>query len=351
MGIFNFLKKNKNIENNNGLNVIYYDNGRGPVYKLFEKENGNIHGICLWFHKNGHLSMKQVHRLGSCITSRSFVNKLTDNSKELETLEEKIAIFEDEKRQLMKLDKEDNPSSPEYISKDSKESYEDRLKKDIAEGRSVVLKNVPGQEKPKIYINKAPTSYNIDGTPNWGKKQDPKENSWDAKKQEQEEKSRKELIGKIQIDEKKEEQIPSTKEFDKIITSMIDFNKDSHTFSDGNTVHKGDGAFSNFMECVELHARTVKLFSHITKHKKSGNKINGEVYPDWEALKKYYVSLRKLNLDGVDLMMRAEATIACQYDFGRLDVDTLVNLSRYYKEEIDEQEVDKIFGEFLLKEQ
>ena len=41
MGIFDFLKKNKNIENDNGLNEIYLN---GKLWKRFYKKNGKDHG-------------------------------------------------------------------------------------------------------------------------------------------------------------------------------------------------------------------------------------------------------------------------------------------------------------------
>jgi antitoxin component YwqK of YwqJK toxin-antitoxin module len=53
MGIFNFLKKNKNIENDNGLNESYYDNGRGGIYARYIKKNGNIDGIWTGYGLNG----------------------------------------------------------------------------------------------------------------------------------------------------------------------------------------------------------------------------------------------------------------------------------------------------------
>jgi hypothetical protein len=44
MGIFDFLKKNKNIENDNGLNETYYINGKGGLRESFHKKDGVING-------------------------------------------------------------------------------------------------------------------------------------------------------------------------------------------------------------------------------------------------------------------------------------------------------------------
>ena len=40
MGIFDFLKRSKNIKNDNGLNEIYYDNGMGKIRRRYFKKNG-----------------------------------------------------------------------------------------------------------------------------------------------------------------------------------------------------------------------------------------------------------------------------------------------------------------------
>ncbi len=55
MGIFDFLKKNKNIENDNGLNETYYFNGKGGLRESFHKKDGVLHGkyIELEMYKRG----------------------------------------------------------------------------------------------------------------------------------------------------------------------------------------------------------------------------------------------------------------------------------------------------------
>ena len=53
MGIFDFFKKNKDIENDNGLNEIYYDNGRGELKERFSKKNGKKYGVYEEWHDNG----------------------------------------------------------------------------------------------------------------------------------------------------------------------------------------------------------------------------------------------------------------------------------------------------------
>ena len=55
MGIFDFLKKNKNIDNENGLNEVYSDNGKGVLEERFYKKNGEIDGLSQHYNKNGDL--------------------------------------------------------------------------------------------------------------------------------------------------------------------------------------------------------------------------------------------------------------------------------------------------------
>ena len=46
MGMFDFLKgKNKNIYNDNGLNEVYFKNGRGKIKERFFKKNGELDGL------------------------------------------------------------------------------------------------------------------------------------------------------------------------------------------------------------------------------------------------------------------------------------------------------------------
>lgn len=44
MGIFDFLKKNKNIISENGLNEIYFNNGKGKIKEKYYKQDGVLHG-------------------------------------------------------------------------------------------------------------------------------------------------------------------------------------------------------------------------------------------------------------------------------------------------------------------
>jgi hypothetical protein len=53
MGLFDFLKKNKNRFNTNGTNYIYYDNGKGPIKEKFNKKNGVLDEEYIKYDRNG----------------------------------------------------------------------------------------------------------------------------------------------------------------------------------------------------------------------------------------------------------------------------------------------------------
>ena len=116
MGIFDSFKKNKNIENDNGLNIIYSNNGRGHLDEIFEKENGLKHGLLHHFTVgNNELIGKPVETLyysqawrcgkpGGKIFTGDYLPGLP------KPLDLHIFSFEEEKKKLMKLHSENYPS-------------------------------------------------------------------------------------------------------------------------------------------------------------------------------------------------------------------------------------------------
>ena len=58
MGIFDFLKSNKNIITDNGTNYIYYDNGKGYIKEKFIKINGILNGEYFEYNRNGIFKIK-----------------------------------------------------------------------------------------------------------------------------------------------------------------------------------------------------------------------------------------------------------------------------------------------------
>ena len=64
MGIFDFFKKNKNIKNDNGLNKIYYNNGKGSLKNLFHKKDGIINDKYYEFNERGDLTKYGKYKNG-----------------------------------------------------------------------------------------------------------------------------------------------------------------------------------------------------------------------------------------------------------------------------------------------
>ena len=65
MGIFDWLKKIKNIENDNGLNEIYHNNGREELKERFHRNDGKIHGVYKRYYKSGKLQSEIFHEYGT----------------------------------------------------------------------------------------------------------------------------------------------------------------------------------------------------------------------------------------------------------------------------------------------
>ena len=62
MGLFDLFRENKNIITDNGLNKIYFDNGKGALKEQFFKINGLIDGEFISYERNGTYKKKQYKR-------------------------------------------------------------------------------------------------------------------------------------------------------------------------------------------------------------------------------------------------------------------------------------------------
>ena len=102
MGIFDFLKKNKNIgldklmkHSGNGRTETYFDNGRGPLMCFYNHKNFKMHGESRYFYRNGKVSqisnfvngklhgLDQAYSEEGCLVRESFYDtgKLVGKSK------------------------------------------------------------------------------------------------------------------------------------------------------------------------------------------------------------------------------------------------------------------------------
>ena len=97
MGLFDFLKKNKNIITDNGLNKIYYDDGKGPIKEEFSKIKGVLNGEYSEFSRNGTFELKTYKDGVICLTDEQILE-----NKRQEEEHKKIGI---EIQKLSDLDK------------------------------------------------------------------------------------------------------------------------------------------------------------------------------------------------------------------------------------------------------
>ena len=70
MGIFDFLKKNKNEDPKNGIRKTYYDNGKGPLQTEVNVINGYWDGVKVYYRRDGSIS-----------ATRNYINDLYDRDR------------------------------------------------------------------------------------------------------------------------------------------------------------------------------------------------------------------------------------------------------------------------------
>jgi hypothetical protein len=90
MGLFDFLKKNKNIITDNGHNIIYFDNGKGSIKEEFSKINGVLTGDYINYNRNGTFQKKTYKDGVICLTDEQKQESKRKEEK-YNNIEEKIA--------------------------------------------------------------------------------------------------------------------------------------------------------------------------------------------------------------------------------------------------------------------
>lgn len=118
MGLFDFLKTNKNIITENGTNFIYRNDGKGTLKEKFIKVNGVLHGEYFKYDESGNILYKDYYHDGHIIT-----------------LDEKQRI-DDEKRRIENSNKE--KSLNEYKNNICKLIEIDKIIFDVAYGNLIV---------------------------------------------------------------------------------------------------------------------------------------------------------------------------------------------------------------------
>ena len=101
MGLFDFLKSNKNIITENGTNYIFFDNGKGSIKEKFSKINGVLKGDYLKYKESGEILSTDYYHDGHIITLDE-KQRIDDNKRRIENNEKEKTLIEF-KRNICKL--------------------------------------------------------------------------------------------------------------------------------------------------------------------------------------------------------------------------------------------------------
>jgi hypothetical protein len=97
MGLFDFLKKNKNIITDNGTSYIYYDNGKSTIKEKFNKINGVLDGEYVEYNRNGTFNIKTYKEGLISLTIEQILikNREEQINKNIEVEIRKLKIIDD----------------------------------------------------------------------------------------------------------------------------------------------------------------------------------------------------------------------------------------------------------------
>lgn len=90
MKLFNLFKKSKDIITENGINYIYYDNGKGPIKEKFEKKKGMLVGEYIKFKRNGEFNIENYNN-----GKLELISSIKVSDINYEALEEKMSFVPD----------------------------------------------------------------------------------------------------------------------------------------------------------------------------------------------------------------------------------------------------------------
>lgn len=97
MCLFDFLKKNKNIITENGLNKIYYDDGKGPIKEEFSKIKGLLNGEYIKYNRNGTFELKTYKDGLICLTDEQILEnkKREEQHKKIDVEIMKLSVIDE----------------------------------------------------------------------------------------------------------------------------------------------------------------------------------------------------------------------------------------------------------------
>ena len=134
MGLFDFLKSNKNIITDNGTNYIYYDNGKGSIKEKFSKINGVLNGEYIEYNRNGTFNIKTYINGVIPLTEEQILikNREEEINKNINVEISKLKIIDDlisEISGIFLLVQMEN-SKIDYYSKLIEEKYSNKFEED-----------------------------------------------------------------------------------------------------------------------------------------------------------------------------------------------------------------------------
>lgn len=134
MGLFDFLKKNKNIVTDNGLNIIYFDNGKGSIKEKFIKIDGVLNGDYVEYNRNGTFNIKTYKGGVISLTEEEILikNREEEINKKTEAEISKLKIIDDlisEVSGIFLLVQMEN-SKIDYYSKLIENKYHNKFEED-----------------------------------------------------------------------------------------------------------------------------------------------------------------------------------------------------------------------------
>ena len=376
MGIFDFFKKSKNIENYNGLNETYYNNGKGELKEKFTKKNGKKEGLYKTYYENGQLQSKYNFKNGKLDKSCKYWNDKGQlmsekNYKEGEKdgphkswfengqLHIEVNYVNGNQEGLPKYYSENGQLKDkmflDHIQKENKGKVKknkaklkfkvgDLIKKKKGGNFEYEIKSIkPRFNSVEIYLNV--TGKRIMQTfqhinKEWELAQpaiklDPLEDKGD-KKVDSEDVAK--IIQEMSEQQYKEGEYKNLKSY----ISKID-----------GSVFTGD-TLKQFLISTQICYNSLIVSSQRLKSSKKGKLIKvlsldndettEQIFFDWESIKDYMKHLNSNNLDDMDFAMQLESICFCQWEFGQLPKDMIIDLIKYCRGEVSEDVLDSRFA-------
>jgi hypothetical protein len=386
MGIFDFFKKSKNIENYNGLNETYYNNGKGELKEKFTKKNGKKEGLYKTYYENGQLQSKYNFKNGKLDKLCKYWNDKGQlisekNYKEGEKDGPHKSWFENGQLHIeVNYVNGNQEGLPKYYSENGQlkdKMFLDHIQK---ENKGKVKKN-----KAKVKKNKAKLKFKVGDLIKKKKGGNFEYEIISIKPRFNAVEIYLDVTGKrimqtfqhinkewelaqpaIKLDplEDKGDKKVDSEDVAEIIQEMAEQqykegeykNLKSYISKIDGSVYTGD-TLKQFLISTQIIYNSLILSSHRLKSSKKGKLIKvfssvknkpkeiEKIFFDWESIKDYMKNLNSNNnMDNMDYAMQLESICFCQWEFGQLPKDMIISLIKYSRGEVGEDVLDTRFA-------